>query len=625
MNRLNLFELFAKVSLDTSEYDRGVSDVTKSGQSLGSKLKSGIATAGGIAAKGIGLITGAATAAGGALLALEASTEEYRIAQGKLNTAFEAAGLGADAAQEAYNGFYGILGDTDTATEASQLLAKLANSEEDLTNWTNIAAGVYGTFGDALPIEGLIESANETAKVGEVTGSLADALNWAGINEDEFNAKLAAAGSESERNQLIMETLAGTYDEASDAFYRNNKALVESRKAQAKMDKSLAKLGEAVSNVKTALLGDLLPGLSDVAEGFANMLTGVEGASAQFSTAVSGLIQTGVNRLPEFLNFGVQILSSILTGIVQSIPALVSAIPQVVQSIVASFQQLWPTIQATGVELLTMLANGILEYVPEMMTRLPDAITAILNFLADNFPTILKKGAEFLKEFATGIINAVPDMVSKLPQVITAFVGFVTENLPTIVASGIDILINLAGGIISAIPQLVEQLPQIIDAIVEGLLDGIPSIVNVGKQMVFGLWDGIKSLGSWLGDQVGNFFGGIVGGIKSFLGIHSPSTVFADMGKNMALGLGKGWNNEYGRIKNDIEGGMDFGTASVDFASSGLGVSSAGIINGFAGQPSGGNYSFNLILPGGEKLASYVFTPLADYAKANGTPILNPT
>lgn len=168
-----------------------------------------------MAAAGIGAITTAAGAAVGGLLALESSTEEYRVAMGKLNTAFEAAGYGAETAQQAYNAFYGILGDTDTATEASQLLAKLADSAEDVSTWTDIAAGVAGTFGDSLPIEGLIEASNETAKVGQVTGVLADALNWAGISEDDFNEKLAECSSESDRNQLIMETLAGTYDEAS--------------------------------------------------------------------------------------------------------------------------------------------------------------------------------------------------------------------------------------------------------------------------------------------------------------------------------------------------------------------------------------------------------------------------
>lgn len=131
-----------------------------------SKLKSGLATAGKVAAAGVGLVTTAAGAAVGALSALEGATEEYRVAQGKLNTAFDAAGLSADAARESYYAFYGILGDTDTATEASQLLAKLVENEEDVVDWTDIAAGVFGTFGDSLPIEGLIEASNETAKVG---------------------------------------------------------------------------------------------------------------------------------------------------------------------------------------------------------------------------------------------------------------------------------------------------------------------------------------------------------------------------------------------------------------------------------------------------------------------------
>lgn len=323
---INLFDLFAKISLDTSEYDSGVKDVSKSGGSLASKLKSGLASAGKVAAKGIAAIGTAASGAVVGLLALESSTEEYRVAMGKLNTAFEAAGYGAETAQQAYNAFYGILGDTDTATEASQLLAKLADSAEDVSTWTDIAAGVAGTFGDSLPIEGLIEASNETAKVGQVTGVLADALNWAGISEDDFNARLSACSSESERNQLIMDTLSGTYDEASEAFYRNNEALVESRNNQAQLDATLATLGQTVSNVKNRLLSEFLPAISNVATAFSGMLSGTAGADQQFSTAVQGLVNVAVSKLPEFLNMGVQILSSLASGIVQSIPTLVAAV-----------------------------------------------------------------------------------------------------------------------------------------------------------------------------------------------------------------------------------------------------------------------------------------------------------
>lgn len=178
----------------------------------------------------VGAAAGALTAG---FLAMDGATEEYRIAQGKLNTAFDAANMSADAARASYRNFYAILGDTDTATEASQLLAKLTRSEEDITKWTKISAGVLGTFGDSLPIEGLIEASNETAKVGTVTGVLADALNWVGISEDKFNEQLEKAGSEASRNKLIMDTLSTSYDKASDAFYANNQQVINSRRNQA--------------------------------------------------------------------------------------------------------------------------------------------------------------------------------------------------------------------------------------------------------------------------------------------------------------------------------------------------------------------------------------------------------
>lgn len=194
---------------------------------------------------------GAVTAA---FLAMDSATEEYRIAQGKLNTAYEAAGYSAETAATAYNEFYQILGDTDTATEASQLLSKLVQNEQDVTRWTRVAAGVSGTFGDSLPIEGLIEATNETAKVGKVTGVLADALNWVGISEDKMNERLERTSSEAERNRILLETLTGSYDDAADAFYRNNEQLVQSRKNQAALSATTAKLGNASAIAKNSLM-----------------------------------------------------------------------------------------------------------------------------------------------------------------------------------------------------------------------------------------------------------------------------------------------------------------------------------------------------------------------------------
>ena len=621
---MNLFNLFATISLDKADYEKGVKEATDQGESLASKLGGGLAKAGQVAAKGLAVIGTAATGAVAGLLALESSTEEYRVSQGKLNTAFEAAGYGAETAQQAYNAFYGILGDTDTATEASQLLAKLADSAEDVSTWTDIAAGVSGTFGDSLPIEGLIEASNETAKVGQVTGVLADALNWAGISEDEFNARLEACTSESERNNLIMETLAGTYDEASEAFYRNNEAIVETRNNQAQLDATLATLGQTVSTVKNRLLSEFLPAISSVATAFSGMLAGTEGADAAFATAIQGLVQKVVEQLPAFLNMGVQILSSLASGIMQSIPTLVAAIPQIISEIGTALSELLPQVLDMGVQLLDQFTSGIETGLPDMVSRIPEIITQFLNYITEQLPTILDKGVEILNSLINGILGAIPEFVAKLPEIITSFITFITNNLPEIADAGLDILTNLISGIIDAIPDLIAALPQIITAIVDGIGALMGSIVDIGKNIVEGIWDGIKGAADWLVGKVTGFFDDIVGGVKNFLGIASPSKVFAEIGDNMALGLGKGWDSEYDKIRKDIENGMDFGTADVDFASSGLGISSAGIINSMAPRQASqtGPMTINLVTADGQRLASWILNDLVNVSRANGTPIL---
>ena len=233
---------------------------------------------------------------------LDEATEEYRIAQGKLQTAFEAAGFDAQTAQTAYSGLYRVLGETDRTAEASQLLAKLARDTEDVTAWSRIATGVVGTFGDSLPIESLIEASNETAKVGKVTGVLADALNWAGISEDDFNAKLAECANTTERTALITETLSQTYDDAADAFERNNETIMRQRDAQLRLQEAQAKSGEAISRLKTALTGTLGPALETVLGGvtrFVNGLANLAEKAEENTQAYHAMLEEYRTPLPE--------------------------------------------------------------------------------------------------------------------------------------------------------------------------------------------------------------------------------------------------------------------------------------------------------------------------------------
>ena len=550
-----------KLESGTRDADDAMDDLGSAAESTGGKLSAMTVAMGNLIASGIQAAISAVGNLVSSLWNLDEATEEFRRAQGRLNTAFEAAGFSAETAEEAYDGFYSILGDTDTATEASQLLAQLAENEEDVAKWTEIAAGVSGTFGDSLPIESLIEAANETAKVGEVTGTLADALNWVGISEDEFNEKLAACSDESERNRLIMETLSAQYDDAADAFRRNNAVLIEARENQAAMDRTLANLGSTIANIKNQLTNALGPALRGIVDAFNAILSGEEGGGASLGAALQQFFASIGELAPQVMEVGGQILSGIAQGIVAALPTLLT----------------------TGAQIIMQLASGILSAVPQMVSQLPEIISEFINYISGQFPAILQEGTELLNNFVDGIIGAIPDFVAKLPQVITAFVNFVVSNLPTILQSGIDILTNLVEGIISVIPQLVAALPQIIEAIVLGIGSLMGNILDVGRSIVEGIWQGITNAGSWLVGKITGWFDGVVGSVKRFLGINSPSRVFADqVGANMALGVGEGFADEMGVVERQLNRAMSglapsvSGSVSVSGSAAGGGSSGVG-------------------------------------------------
>ena len=493
-----------------------------------SGFKSGLSKLGSVASSALkgaaSVIGGVATAASGAvagLLALESATEEYRIAQGKLNTAFEAAGYGPETASEAYTRFYEILGDTDTATEASQLLAKLAESEEDVATWADIAAGVNGTFGDSLPIEGLIEASNETAKVGQVTGVLADALNWAGISEDEFNEKLAACTDESERNQLIMDTLSGTYDEASEAFYRNNEGLVESRNAQVQVDEALSKLGKSVSDVKTRLLSDFLPAISDAVDGLSGILTGAEGAKEQFSAAIKAIINKATELLPDFLDLGAEIVSSLAQGIIDNVPEILDKIPEVIGDIAESIgDALGFDIDATEVEesirgivsafeellpVITGVTAAVVAYKTAMMIAsiIQGVTTAITAFKTANEAATIAQAA------LNAIMNANPFVLiaTLIAGVVTALITLWNTNdeFRETVTSAWEAVKNAAETVCDAIVNFftsawekIKNAWSVVTDFFKTVWDGIKTVFSVVKDVLLGYfqsaWESIKSV-----------------------------------------------------------------------------------------------------------------------------------
>ena len=189
-----------KAEKELKDVNDEIEDTGKKSEESSGKLK------GFLGSLGKGVVTGIGAAVTGLAAGLTAATEEskeFTDNMTKLTTAAKDGGYSADFAKDAFENMYGVLGDETTANTTVSNLMAMGTSTENLNSLLNSSAGIWAKYGDSIPLDGLAESINETAKVGEITGNLADALNWAGVTEDDFNDKLSACSSESERQQLL--------------------------------------------------------------------------------------------------------------------------------------------------------------------------------------------------------------------------------------------------------------------------------------------------------------------------------------------------------------------------------------------------------------------------------------
>lgn len=211
--------------------------------------------------------------------------------------------------------------------------------------------------------------------------------------------------------------------------------------------------------------------------------------------------------------------------------------------------------------------NIIIQGLTQLITEASQTIIPLaVQILLENLPSIVDAGMDLIIALVSGILDNIDMLIDCVLEMVDVIVDKLIDNLPKLIDGGIRLIAALANGLIRAIPNLVSKIPQIISSIVKGLISGIPAIFDVGKNIVEGLWNGIKNMGSWVSGKVKDFFGGIVGGVKDFLGIHSPSKVFAGIGGFMAEGLGEGFDDQFKSVKKDIENIMDFdaGTITAD-------------------------------------------------------------
>ena len=544
--KLDGFEKEAEETADAlDKLGDSADDAGDAGEGLGSRLGSAAKT-------GATALAGAVTAVVGALVGATEASREYRTEMGKLDTAFTTNGHSSETAYKTYSSLQGVLGETDQAVEAANHLAKLTDNEKDLQKWTDICTGVYATFGASLPVEGLTEAANETAKLGKLTGPLADALNWAGVNEEKFQAQLDACSNEQERQTLIMETLTGLYDDAAEKYKETNAEVIRANEANEQWMSSMAEVGEVIEPILTdvkmlgaSLVSDFVPGIKTAADAFRGMLNGDEGAAEALGDSISGLLTGLLDKIVELAPTVAETALSLITSLGMSLlsmtPQLLSTGFELVMSLINGLTSALPQIMQQGAQVLVSLGEGIGQNLPTLVNQALDALMSFATALYDNAPTLIQAGLDMLGNLVQGIINSLPILIEKGPEIISKFANIINDNFPTILMKGVQLIGQLIMGIIKAIPTLVANAPKIITALVD-VWEAF-NWVNLGKKAITFLKDGVLKMVGAVKSAGTSVMNGATNALKAL-----PSKLL-NLGKSAMQSLSGAIKNAIGTVK----------------------------------------------------------------------------
>lgn len=599
MRTINLFDLYAKITLDTSGYENGLDNASGKASGFADKLKSGLATA---AKVGAAALTAAATGVAALTKASIDQYAEYEQLVGGVDTLFKAA---SDKVQEYAANAYKTAGmsaneymDTVTSFSAS-LLQSLGGDTEKAAQKADQA---------------ITDMADNANKMGTGMEMIQNA--YQGFAKQNYtmldNLKLGYGGTKEEMERLLAdaEKLSGqkfdisSYSDIVDAIHvvQTEMGITGTTAAEAAstIEGSSGSAKAAWSNLITGIADEnadfktltsnfvdslvtagknIIPRISVILGGISQLVTSAS------TTIIPMVITTITDNLPALLQAAVALVGALGQGIIDSLPAITQAAIDIIFYLADSLIANLPTLIAgllqvtmtivqtltspefltqlveTAIMLIMTLANGLIDAIPQLIAAVPLIIGNLLAAIIVELPNIIQMGIDLLFALIDGIIKCIPELVAAAPTLIIAFINGIVNNLDKIILAAPQIIVSLITGIIGAIPELIAAVPRVIAAIADTIRNydwgGIGrNIVQGLKDGIAGMWDNIKN---WFNEKVNS----LVGGVKRILGIHSPSKVFSRIGSFMAEGLGEGFSDEFTSVKNDIEGSMNFDAGTI--------------------------------------------------------------
>ena len=585
---MDIFDLSAKLSLDSGDYEKKLSAAKGSIGSFADKLKTGLANAGKITVAAIGAV---ATSAGALTKVFVDGTKEVAAYGDNIDKASQKMGISAEAYQEwdavlQHSGTSidvlqrGMMTMSKAVENGSDSFKKLGLSQKELKNMSQEEIFEKVIAG----LQGMEEGTERTALASELLGGAAK----------ELGPLLNTSAEDTAEMRKRVKELGGVM--SNDAV-----------KAAAKYQDSLQDMTTALDGAKRGIMTEFMPSVTTVMDGLTELFSGNSDKGIGLITqGIGEFVDNLSEQMPKVLEFGTQIIVTLSEAIIDNLPMLISAATDTIITLATGLLEQLPKIIEVGLEILVALAQGIADNLPTLVPTIVEVVLKIVDILTEpsTLATLVEASIAIIIALANGLLDALPKLLEKAPEIVKNLVTAIIQNAPKLFEAAKELIKKLATGIEMVWSMIKEKGPELIGK----LWDGIKStwrtvvtwgkeilnhvkqgfknawndVVNIGKDIVRGMWEGIKNMGSWLWNKVSGWVDDLVGGIKSFLGIASPSKVFAQIGEFTAMGFGEGFDREFSDVADDVRDKMaSLADNSVDLATNLTSDASDPLLGGF--------------------------------------------
>lgn len=451
---------------------------------------------------------------------------------------------------EAANGMVGSLQKLASATPLA--MSDLAGGAQTLLAFGVASDDVSGTLqrlgdislGNADKMQSLARAYGKATAQGKLTGETVQMMIDAGWNPlidicDQTGESMEDVQKRMAAGSISAEELTQAVNHATDAGGKFAGGMEAASKTVAGLTSTLqdnvnAMLGELMQPVSDAMLSTLLPTAIDAVDQLTTAFEdeGIDGFSRVAGSLIASLSARLVSYAPQAIPAALAFIGALVTGLLSALPDLTG----------------------TAIELVGALLLGLADQLPGIMTAAMSALLGIVDKITspESITLLIQAAMQLMLALARGLIAAIPQLIDAVPGIITNLVESFYAMLPEIIGVGIEIVIALASGLVSNAGPIIAAVPRLVETIVRGFLAAVKSYWNIGKSIVDGIRQGIVEQWQRLKSDVSGLFTGLVDWIKKLLKINSPSRVFADIGQNMAAGIGDGWASTIGDINRQI-------------------------------------------------------------------------